>query len=41
VTYTFGTAEQYARGLVWKAIRAHPMALTGGYFGYWHYAPED
>ncbi|MBC2845075.1 hypothetical protein [Winogradskyella flava] len=31
----------YYNGLVWKAIRAHPLGLTGGYFGYWKYKPEN
>ncbi len=35
------TPEQYFRGLLWPTIRAHPLGLSGGYFGYWHYPPEN
>lgn len=31
----------YYEGLVWKAAKAHPIGLTGGYFGYWRYRPEN
>ena len=31
----------YYESLVWKAAKAHPPALTGGYFGYWKYLPEN
>ncbi len=37
----FPDRESYLEGLVWHTARAHPMGLSGGYFGYWHYAPED
>lgn len=40
-TLQFGTPEQYFRGLMWSVIRAHPPALSGGYFGYWRYPPEN
>ena len=40
-TLQFGSAEEYFRGLIWSAIRAHPPALSGGYFGYWRYPPEN
>lgn len=33
--------EFYFDALLWKAIEAHPPALSGGYFGYWRYAPEN
>jgi len=33
-------AEQYYRGRIWSTIKAHPLGMSGGYFGYWHYAPE-
>jgi hypothetical protein len=33
--------EIYYEALLWKAIEAHPPALSGGYFGYWRYAPEN
>ena len=35
------TPEQYFRGLLWPVIRAHPLGLSGGYFGYWRYPPEN
>lgn len=35
------TPEQYFQGLLWPTIRAHPLGLSGGYFGYWHYPPEN
>lgn len=31
----------YFEAAVWRVIQAHPPALSGGYFGYWHYPPED
>lgn len=33
--------DQYFSGLVWAAIRAHPLGLSGGYFGHWTYPPEN
>ncbi|MGB8194012.1 MAG: sugar dehydrogenase complex small subunit [Chitinophagaceae bacterium] len=33
--------EEYYSGLIWRAIRAHPLALSGGYYGYWKYEPEN
>lgn len=33
--------ELYFDALLWKAVEAHPPALSGGYFGYWRYAPEN
>lgn len=33
--------EYYFDALIWKAIEAHPPAVSGGYFGYWRYAPEN
>jgi hypothetical protein len=33
--------EVYYEALLWKAVEAHPPALSGGYFGYWRYAPEN
>ena len=35
------TPEQYYQGLFWPTIRAHPLGLSGGYFGYWRYPPEN
>jgi len=40
-TLQFGSPEQYFQGLIWSVIRAHPPALSGGYFGYWRYPPEN
>lgn len=40
-TLEFGSPEQYFRGMMWTVIRAHPPALSGGYFGYWKYPPEN
>ena len=31
----------YFEAAVWRVIQAHPPALSGGYFGHWHYPPED
>ncbi|MFI5161380.1 MAG: sugar dehydrogenase complex small subunit [Sphingobacteriales bacterium] len=33
--------ELYFDALLWKAVEAHPPAISGGYFGYWRYAPEN
>jgi hypothetical protein len=33
--------EVYYEALLWKAVEAHPPGLSGGYFGYWRYAPEN
>jgi len=38
---TTGIQEEYYEGLIWKAIRAHPLGLSGGYFGHWKYEPEN
>lgn len=27
--------------LIWKVLHTHPAGLTGGYFGYWSYKPEN
>lgn len=27
--------------LMWRAMGAHPPGLSGGYFGYWRYPPEE
>ena len=35
------TPEQYVRGLFWPTVRAHPLGVSGGYFGYWRYPPEN
>jgi hypothetical protein len=33
--------EAYYEALLWKTVQAHPPALSGGYFGYWRYPPEN
>jgi len=33
--------EQYFQALLWPTVRAHPPGLSGGYFGHWHYEPEN
>ena len=38
---TITDPEDYFESLVWRVIQAHPRALSGGYFGHWHYPPED
>lgn len=37
----FGKPQHHFRSLLWEVIEAHPPALSGGYFGYWRYAPEN
>lgn len=37
----FGKPEHHFRALLWDVIGAHPPALSGGYFGHWHYPPEN
>jgi Membrane bound FAD containing D-sorbitol dehydrogenase len=37
----FGTQEEYFSGLAWTMIGAHPPGLSGGYFGYWRYRPDN
>ncbi|MBL0726111.1 hypothetical protein [Piscinibacter sp. HJYY11] len=39
--WKFGPPEQYFRSHIWSVIGAHPPALSGGYFGYWKYPPEN
>jgi len=34
-------ADVYYEALMWKSAEAHPLGLSGGYFGYWRYAPEN
>jgi hypothetical protein len=36
----FGRPEHHFQAALWSAIGAHPPALSGGYFGHWHYPPE-
>ena len=33
--------EEYFGGLMWSVMGAHPPGLSGGYFGYWRYPPEN
>ena len=33
--------RDYFEAVLWPVIQAHPRALSGGYFGHWHYPPED
>lgn len=33
--------DEYFSGLVWSVIHAHPLGLSGGYFGHWKYPPEN
>lgn len=41
VELIFGKPEHHFRALLWDVIGAHPPALSGGYFGHWHYPPEN
>jgi len=34
-------AEDYFESLIWRVTLSHPRGLSGGYFGHWHYPPED
>jgi hypothetical protein len=34
-------AEHYFSGQIWSVARAHPPALSGGYFGHWTYPPDN
>ncbi len=36
----FISEEAYFSGLLWRAARAHPPGLSGGYTGHWRYAPD-
>jgi hypothetical protein len=35
------TPDEHFQALLWSVIKAHPPALSGGYFGYWKYPPEN
>jgi hypothetical protein len=35
------TEDQYFGALIWPLARAHPPALSGGYFGHWTYPPDN
>lgn len=39
--WKFGTPDQHFRAHIWPVVGAHPLALSGGYFGYWKYPPEN
>ena len=36
----FTSEAAYFGGLIWRAARAHPPGLSGGYVGHWRYAPD-
>ena len=36
-----GSPKAYYEALFPKLAHAHPVALSGGYHGYWHYPPEN
>lgn len=36
-----GYPKHYFQGLLWSVVHAHPPGLSGGYFGYWTYPPEN
>jgi hypothetical protein len=38
--WLFGEPDEYFKSQLWRVIRAHPPALSGGYFGHWSYLPE-
>lgn len=33
--------DDFFESVLWRVIQAHPPGLSGGYFGHWHYPPED
>jgi hypothetical protein len=37
----YGDARGYFSGLVWRLLGAHQPGLSGGYFGHWHYRPDN
>jgi hypothetical protein len=39
--FRYGTQEEYFSGLAWQIVGAHAPGLSGGYFGHWHYRPEN
>jgi hypothetical protein len=39
--WRFGSPEEYSGALLWRAIGAHPPALSGGYMGHWRYPPGN
>lgn len=36
----FESATAYFSALMWRAARAHPPGLSGGFTGHWRYAPD-
>jgi lipopolysaccharide biosynthesis regulator YciM len=40
VDAAFVSEQAYFGGLIWRAARAHPPGLSGGYSGHWRYAPD-
>jgi hypothetical protein len=41
IALRYGDPYEYFSGLAWRIIGAHPPGLSGGYFGHWHYRPEN
>jgi hypothetical protein len=41
IALRYGNQQEYFSGLAWRIIGAHPPGLSGGYFGHWHYRPEN
>tara|TARA_R110001599_G_scaffold227931_2_gene427017 strand:+ start:1984 stop:2394 length:411 start_codon:yes stop_codon:yes gene_type:complete len=39
--YKTSSPVGYYSALIWPSIKAHPIGLTGGYFGHWKYIPEN
>jgi hypothetical protein len=33
--------DHHFQAVVWRAARAHPPGLSGGYFGHWTYPPDN
>lgn len=40
VDAAFVSEQAYFEALIWRAARAHPPGLSGGYSGHWRYAPD-
>jgi len=40
-TTSLPSEDEYFGGLLWTVARAHPPALSGGYFGHWTYPPDN
>lgn len=39
--WVYGSPEEYFSALVWNTVGAHVPGLSGGYFDYWQYPPEN